>query len=83
MGKPEGVADLAGNTLDWTSSLWGEYVGEESEVGHRYPFDATDGREDLDAPPRVARVARGGSWDNGQAFARAAGTTRSGSTRST
>jgi formylglycine-generating enzyme required for sulfatase activity len=58
---PAGIADMAGNTYEWTSSLWGEYTVEESPVGYRYPYDATDGREDPEAPPHIARIARGGS----------------------
>jgi formylglycine-generating enzyme required for sulfatase activity len=60
---PEGVADLGGNVNEWTSSLLCEYRGEESEgVNYRYPYDASDGREDAEAPRSVARVMRGGSW---------------------
>jgi len=69
---PTGVADLAGSSYDWTSSLWGDPMAEEAEVGYRYPYDATDGREDPEAPPSIARVARGGSWPNASARARPA-----------
>jgi formylglycine-generating enzyme required for sulfatase activity len=58
---PLGVADLAGNTYDWTSSLWGERTGAWDEPRHPYPYDAGDGREDAEAPPDCARVVRGGS----------------------
>ena len=44
---PEGVFDLAGNEAEWTSSLF-----------KPYPYDATDGREDPNAPGE--RVTRGG-----------------------
>jgi len=47
---PEGVADMAGNTQDWTSTL------------HRpYPYDAADGREDPE-PGNGFRVIRGGAF---------------------
>ncbi len=44
---PEGVFDLVGNEAEWTSSLF-----------KPYPYDATDGRENPDAPGE--RVTRGG-----------------------
>jgi len=44
-----GVFGMAGNVLEWTSSLF-----------KFYPYDATDGREDLTVPGD--RMARGGSW---------------------
>jgi len=46
---PEGVADLTGNTWDWTSSLY-----------QPYPYDAVDGREDH-TNHEARRVVRGGS----------------------
>jgi formylglycine-generating enzyme required for sulfatase activity len=56
---PEGLADMTGNTWDWTSSLYGAY-----------PYTVDDGREDPSA--EGLRGVRGGSWDNPQASARAA-----------
>jgi serine/threonine-protein kinase len=47
--SPYGALDMAGNVREWTSSL------------HRdYPYDAGDGREDMQDGRR--RVIRGGSW---------------------
>ena len=47
---PEGLVDMTGNTWDWTSSLFTDY-----------PYDAADGREDVNATS-APRVVRGGSW---------------------
>jgi len=66
---PEGVADLSGNVNEWTSSLWGM---DEDEPEYRYPYDATDGREDAEAAPDIRRVMRGGSWGLPRDGARAA-----------
>ena len=57
---PEGVADLAGNVWDWTSSA---YLG--------YPYEVTRDREDPTVE-RKRRVLRGGSWGNGRGNARTA-----------
>ncbi|MCE7938299.1 MAG: hypothetical protein DYG90_06905 [Chloroflexi bacterium CFX6] len=66
---PEGASDMAGNVAMWTSSQWGE---EEDEPDWRYPYDAADGREALEAPASALRVARGGSWLGVYHLARAA-----------
>lgn len=57
---PEQAADLGGNVLEWTSTLW----GTEDDSAFVYPYDALDGREDAGAAPECRRVLRGGSWFN-------------------
>ncbi len=57
---PEGLADMSGNTWDWTSSA---YLA--------YPYRADPQREDP-ALPDVRRVVRGGSWDIVRDLARCA-----------
>jgi len=67
--SPYGVLDLSGNVWEWTRSLWGEDLGKPD---YGYPYDPTDGRENLGVPSDVLRVLRGGSFDVNPRFARAA-----------
>ena len=57
--SPFGVADAAGNVLEWTSSM-----------RRTYPYDPNDGREDPD--PIAWRVVRGGWFDGASGHARCA-----------
>ncbi len=50
--SPYGIYDMAGNLFEWTSS-----------INKSYPYDATDGREELIGGS--SRVIRGGAWSEG------------------
>ena len=52
--SPYGVLDMSGNVWDGR-----EVYG----VTEEYPYDANDGRENLDAGAYVPRVLRGGAFD--------------------
>ncbi len=67
--SPYGVEDMSGNVWEWTRSLWGEDLGTP-EFG--YPYDPSDGREDLTAGDGVLRVLRGGAFYYEVRFVRAA-----------
>ena len=57
--SPYGCLDMAGNVWEWTSSL-----------NKGYPYDAADGREDLEADG--LRVLRGGAFGNNRNLVRCA-----------
>ena len=59
--SPYDCADMAGNVWEWTGSLWGKDV---KTPDFKYPYDPRAGREDLAAGADVARVLRGGSFDD-------------------
>jgi formylglycine-generating enzyme required for sulfatase activity len=67
--SPYGCLEMAGNVWEWTSSLWGK---DWDKPKYRYPYDAADGRENLDASDDVLRVLRGGSWYYDLNYARCA-----------
>ncbi len=59
--SPYGVEDLSGNVWEWTRSHW-----------KAYPYDPTDGREDLTADDFTLRVVRGGVFYDNEGYARCA-----------
>ncbi len=66
---PYGCLDMSGNVWEWTRSLW-EKEGDESEF--TYPYNPTDGRENLDASDEVRRVLRGGAFHYNEQLVRCA-----------
>jgi formylglycine-generating enzyme required for sulfatase activity len=70
--SPYGCADMAGNVWEWTRSLWGNDF-EKPDFG--YPYSPEDGRENSEAGSWVYHVARGGSWNFDQRYARCASRT--------
>ncbi|WP_105969365.1 SUMF1/EgtB/PvdO family nonheme iron enzyme [Streptomyces geranii] len=64
--SPCGAQDMCGNSNDRTSSIYGPVVTDPPWLGHAYPYDATDGREDPEAPVTLWRIVRGTNWRNSQ-----------------
>jgi formylglycine-generating enzyme required for sulfatase activity len=57
--SPHGILDLSGNVWEWTRSLLGK---DPQKPDFKYPYNPTDGREDLNASDKALRVLRGGSF---------------------
>jgi iron(II)-dependent oxidoreductase len=51
---------MIGNVWEWTSTLWGT---DWRESDFPYPYQADDGREDLNAAATCLRLFRGGAFD--------------------
>jgi len=54
-----GIQDMSGNVWEWTRSIY-----------DRYPYDAKDGRENVEPRDDVRRVFRGGSYIDPKSYAR-------------
>jgi len=63
--SPYGSGDMIGNVWEWCSSRYG---GTEDTPRFKYPYDPTDGREDMNVDD--SRILRGGSFYNGRGRAR-------------
>jgi formylglycine-generating enzyme required for sulfatase activity len=59
-----GCYDMIGNALEWTRSRYSRFDPNDrnKETQFNYPYVASDGREQIDAPDKLHRVSRGGSW---------------------
>ena len=60
--SPMGCADMAGNVIEWTRSLWGKDI-QTPEFGYPYSEHRLE-RENAEAANDVRRVVRGGAWDD-------------------
>jgi len=60
LGKsPYSILDMSGNIWEWTRSLWGKNIREPD---FKYPYDADDGRENVNASTDILLVIRGSSF---------------------
>ncbi|KAF2994206.1 hypothetical protein E8E14_000099 [Neopestalotiopsis sp. 37M] len=64
--SPYGCHDMTGQVWEWCTTLWGT---DMTTPTFRYPWNSSDGREDLLAGNEVRRVLRGGCFSSGQAKA--------------
>lgn len=63
--SPYGVGDMVGQVWEWCSSKYG---GVDAQPKFKYPYQANDGREDLEGED--TRILRGGSWAEEAAYCR-------------
>ncbi|HEY3290511.1 MAG TPA: bifunctional serine/threonine-protein kinase/formylglycine-generating enzyme family protein [Anaerolineae bacterium] len=66
--SPYGLADMAGNVWEWTTTLYFDEHGEP----YAYPYVPTDGREDTPINGPAYHVLRGGSYLNDSRYVRSA-----------
>jgi formylglycine-generating enzyme required for sulfatase activity len=63
-----GAFNMAGNVWEWVSTA---YESDDGSIVYRYPYNATDGRENA-ADSTAPRVIRGGSFSNNEDDSRSA-----------
>jgi len=62
--SPYGVLDMSGSVWEWTRSVirLRKEKGDQVIKEYNYPYDSTDGREDINANSNSSRILRGGSF---------------------
>jgi len=61
--SPYGLLDMSGNVWEWTRSIFGQRDDKYNITNqYKYPYNRTDGREDLSKPKEFVRSLRGGSF---------------------
>jgi len=73
--SPYGAIDMVGNVWEWTRSIWINDWEKRTEPNFEYPYQLTDGREDMNLR-RAIRVLRGGSWASNNSALRCAARSR-------
>ncbi|KPA11860.1 signal transduction protein, partial [Candidatus Magnetomorum sp. HK-1] len=56
--SPYGIMEMSGNTYEWTNSTWGK---NGIELDFKYPYNASDGRENTNSKTYTV-IVRGGSY---------------------
>jgi len=67
--SPYGLLDMAGNVYEWVTTRLGQIGVVEPK--YRYPYNAEDGREDLDVDD--IRLVKGGAWNFDKSCVRCSG----------
>jgi formylglycine-generating enzyme required for sulfatase activity len=69
--SPYGLLDMSGNVWEWTRSIYAQGDDKYHTINeYKYPYEESDGREDLNKPKYFARSLRGGSFNYISEFAR-------------
>ena len=77
--SPYGCEEMVGSIFEWTHTIWGKYSEEKSKNNnikfdplYDYPYEADDGREELEKDKFWSRSLRGGSWARSKHWIRCA-----------
>jgi formylglycine-generating enzyme required for sulfatase activity len=59
--SPYGIEEMSGNVWEWTRSLYSKDI---QKLEYKYPYDPSDGGENIKARANYLRVLRGGAFRN-------------------